>query len=171
MVVARRKLGFPNLCDGIPVKERPLRKARVCVALKSPPDTLRFDVLREAFPNARFIHVDGRCMQDLVPSTVRLWNQAGKHQGLQPPRFDPELAEEWVADDLQAFKGLAERIRGSPHVVSVQYQDLCLNTKGIDGVVETLRKICARLGLSEERLEDPALAEFLAYRKTRLSTR
>lgn len=52
--------------------------------LKSPPHTGRIKVLKELFPDARFIHIT-RDPYSIVPSTIRLWRTLNAVEALQTP--------------------------------------------------------------------------------------
>ena len=55
------------------------------VVLKTPLHTCRVDLLREIFPDARFVHIV-RDPYVIFPSTVRTWQRLSEDEGLQRPR-------------------------------------------------------------------------------------
>lgn len=68
-------------------KQRSDRLAERAFLLKSPTHTARIRLLREMFPDAKFIHVV-RNPLELFPSTVKMWRDMGRSQGFQKPDFD-----------------------------------------------------------------------------------
>jgi len=67
--------------------------------LKSPLHTARLKLIRELFPEARFIHIV-RNPYDVFASTVRLWKIQYDVQGLQNPRYEATGAIPSVEDHV-----------------------------------------------------------------------
>ena len=126
------------------------------IVLKSPPHTARIKVLLEQFPNARFVHiVRDPCV--LFSSTVNLWKQLSKAQGLQVPRF--EHLEEEV---FQTFCRMYEAFERDRHLIDpsryseVRYEDL------VGDIVGQMEKVYQQLGLDEFEKARPALEKYVA---------
>jgi hypothetical protein len=66
-------------------------KVKKPLILKSPPHTGRIRILREMYPEAKFIHIV-RDPRKLYPSTLKLWRSLAYVQGLQSPASDEELS-------------------------------------------------------------------------------
>ncbi|MDA7951740.1 MAG: sulfotransferase, partial [Pirellulaceae bacterium] len=67
------------------------------ILLKSPPHTGRVAILRELYPNAKFIHIT-RSPYSVVPSTIRLWQSLNGVQGLQLDKNTIEAQQKYVFD-------------------------------------------------------------------------
>lgn len=93
--------------------------------LKSPPHTGRIGLLRELFPDAKFIHIV-RDPRSLFPSTMKLWRSLDQVQGLQGMITDEEL-EPFVFRSLRRMYDSFERGRNGlteVQIVDVKYEDL-----------------------------------------------
>jgi LPS sulfotransferase NodH len=94
------------------------------IVLKSPPHTARVRVLREMFPDAKFVHIT-RDPYVVFPSTVNLWTQLNKRHGLQHPQ--PVGLDEYVFDNFERMYRRFELDRATipeSHLVDVRYEDL-----------------------------------------------
>jgi hypothetical protein len=100
------------------------------LVLKSPPHTCRIPVLRQMFPDARFVHVV-RDPYVVFPSTVNLWRKLYEKHGLQRPTL--ARLEDEVFD---TFLRLYERLEGTRRLVppgrffEVRYEDLVRDPVG-----------------------------------------
>jgi len=132
VVFARRRAG------GLPDGGRML--------LKSPTHTARIGVLREMFPDAKFVHVV-RSPFDLFRSSVRLWSEMADSQGLQKPRFgerDEALTPFINATARQLYGRFDEEVAAVPATdwAEVRYEDLVADPVGCVTAVRT------KLGMS-----------------------
>ena len=100
--------------------------------LKSPPHTGRIGILREMYPDAKFIHIV-RDPRKLYPSTVKLWKSLESIQGLQRPHTDEEL-QPFVFRCLNrmydAFEVGRQGLLDS-QIIDVRYEDLVANPTGV----------------------------------------
>lgn len=121
------------------------------IVLKTPLHTARIDVLRELFPNAKFVHIV-RNPYVLFPSTVRTWRRMSEDEGLQRPKHDglEEMILHRFTRMYEVFEDSKSRI-APENFCELRYEDL------IDDPVAQVRQIYERLGLGgfEEAL--PAL--------------
>ncbi|NOX85011.1 MAG: sulfotransferase [Chlorobi bacterium] len=62
------------------------------VLLKNPFHSMRIPLLREIYPEARFIHIH-RHPYKVVPSTINMWNIVGRQNRLKKRGKAPEVAE------------------------------------------------------------------------------
>lgn len=126
------------------------------IVLKSPPHTARIGVLREMFPDARFVHIV-RNPYTIFPSTVNLWRRLAEVEGLQHP---PEHGmEEHVFDTFNRMYAAFERDRpGIPpgHFAEVRYEELVQNP------LSEVERIYHELDLGEFDAVRPALEAFVA---------
>ena len=126
------------------------------LVLKSPPHTARIDVLRELFPDARFVHIY-RDPYVVFPSTMNLWKRLSRDQGLQKPRY--EGLEEYVFATFKRMYEAFERDRPAipaNRLAEVRYEDL------IADPISQMRRIYGELELGEFDAVAPALEEFVA---------
>ena len=94
------------------------------IVLKSPTHTFRLPMLREMFPDARFIHVV-RNPYAVFPSTVRLWKSLYVLNSYQEPTCAD--LEEYVLSTFSRMHERLEATRGliDPHrFCEVRYEDL-----------------------------------------------
>lgn len=121
------------------------------VVLKTPLHTARIDVMREMFPNAKFVHIV-RDPYVLFPSTVRTWQRLSEDEGLQSPKHDglEEKVLQRFAHMYEVFEDSKPRVPAD-NFCELRYEDL------IDDPVAQVRQIYDRLNLNgfEEAL--PAL--------------
>ena len=95
------------------------------LVLKSPPHTGRLRLLRQMFPNAKFIHLI-RDPRQLFPSTMRLWNSLDQLQALQPGYGEAEM-KQYVARCLQLMYDGYHAARGQVpdrQIIDVRYEQL-----------------------------------------------
>lgn len=125
------------------------------IVLKSPPHTARIKTLLELFPNARFVHiVRDPCVVFL--STVNLWKQLFRAQGLQIPRF--EGLEEQV---LETFCRMYEKFeRDRPLIPPSRYSEVRYEDLTAD-IVGQMKKVYEQLGLGEFDKVLPALETYV----------
>jgi hypothetical protein len=113
-------------------------KTQKPLILKSPPHTGRIGILREMYPDAKFIHIV-RDPRKLYPSTVKLWKSLESIQGLQRPHTDEEL-QPFVFRCLNrmydAFEVGRQGLKES-QIIDVRYEELVANPTG---VVESIYK-------------------------------
>ncbi len=62
------------------------------LVLKNPFHSMRISMLRQVFPNARFIHII-RDPYEVVPSTIRMWSVVGRQNSMNHRWKDPQVAE------------------------------------------------------------------------------
>lgn len=94
------------------------------IVLKSPPHTARVRVLREMFPEAKFIHIT-RDPLVVFPSTLNLWTQLNKRHALQLPQS--EGLDEYVFDNFERMYRRFEADRAAipdHYLVDVRYEEL-----------------------------------------------
>jgi hypothetical protein len=142
--LAAWKRGFYGLIQRLTFKD-PRR-----LVLKSPPHSCRIRVLRELFPDARFVHIV-RDPYVVFPSTVNLWKSLYRTHGLQNPTF-AGLEEEVFTTFLRLYDALE---KGKPHIPpgrfhEVRYEDL-------------VRDPIGQMRTLYERLELPGFAELLPH--------
>jgi hypothetical protein len=100
------------------------------IVLKSPPHTCRIPPLLEMFPEARFVHII-RDPYVIFPSTVHLWKQLYRRQGLQKPTFAG--LEDHVFRTFQTMYRAFESQRkliDPRHFCEVRYEDLVRDPLG-----------------------------------------
>jgi len=164
-----RKAVFPGSLDLSSLKPHELRKWKRTflhflktltvrdprrLVLKSPPHTARVPVLREMFPDARFVHI----LRDpyvVFPSTVNLWKSMARKHGFQTPTG--QGLEEKV---FQEFRIIHERLEeAKPTIPSnrfheLRYEDLVSNP------VAEMRKVYEALELEGFDRALPKLEEY-----------
>jgi hypothetical protein len=112
--------------------------------LKSPPHTGRLGILRQLYPQAKYIHIV-RDPRKLFPSTMKLWNSLDEHQALQAPT-DQVALQGFVLESLKTMYGAFERDRPnipSGQIIDVHYEQF------IAKPVESLMGIYEHLGLGD----------------------
>jgi hypothetical protein len=101
------------------------------IVLKSPHHTARLHILRQMFPEAKFIHVV-RNPCEVFPSTVRLWRALFDTQGCQKPQFgalagDVPDIEQYVFEGMDLlYRNFFKEIAQIPahNFCQVRYEDL-----------------------------------------------
>ena len=120
------------------------------IILKAPPHTARVRVLREMFPEARFVHI-ARDPYALFASTVSLWKTLNETQSLGRDGYDDSWIEEYVLRTLtrmyEAYNRDAAEVPEN-RLYQIRYEEL------VDDPLPVLREAYRRLELG-----DPAPAE------------
>lgn len=131
-------------------------KAPRRLVLKSPPHTCRIAILRELFPDARFVHLV-RDPYSVFPSTVHMWQTLYQAHGLQEPTFVG--LHEHVFD---TFLRLHERLEEDRHAIppgrffELRYEDLVRDPLG------QLQSLYRELDLGNFETARPRVEEYLA---------
>jgi hypothetical protein len=134
------------------------RKRPGRIVLKSPPHTFRLPILREMFPDARFIHVV-RNPYAVFPSTVRLWKSLYTLNSYQEP--DCADLEEQV---LATFSRMHRRLEATRGLIAperfcdVRYEDL------LAGPRAAMEQIYERLQLEGFAAVAPAMDQYFRDR-------
>jgi len=124
------------------------------LVLKTPLHSFRIPILRELFPDGRFLHIV-RHPAAVFRSTIRLWTAMHRQHGYQTPRYD-DLEEHVLATGERMFRALLQAKERLPanRLCEVKYEDLVQNPE------PALRRIYSELELGEF---DPAAAGIRAY--------
>jgi hypothetical protein len=126
------------------------------LVIKSPLHTARVDLIRELFPDARFVHLV-RDPRDVYPSTLRLWRRLAEDEGLQIPRN--ANFEEFVLTNFCEMYGSFERCRAdipAAQLCEIRYEDLVADP------TDTMRTIYDRLSLGGFEQVHPDIARYAA---------
>jgi len=94
------------------------------IVLKSPPHTGRIGVLKEMFPQARFIHISRNPYQ-VIPSTIHLWKTLDHVNAFQIPTN--EGMEDYVFECFDRLYRGYNRYRetiGPSQLIEIRYEDL-----------------------------------------------
>ncbi len=123
------------------------------IVLKTPLHTARIDVLRDLFPNAKFVHIV-RDPYVIFPSTVRTWMRMSEDEGLQRPKNEglEEAVLARFAKIYEVFEDSKTRI-APDHFCEVRYEDL------IEDPVAQVRLIYDHLNLKDFEKVLPTLQE------------
>jgi hypothetical protein len=111
--------------------------------LKSPPHTARIHILREMFPQAKFIHIT-RHPYVMIPSTIRLWHALDETQALRrgahayTEHFVLEVAERMYASFHRHRPTLPEST-----ICELRYEDF------IERPLDTLESVYRQLDLGD----------------------
>ena len=130
------------------IKALAVRDDRRCV-LKSPTHTARVRILREMFPNAKFIHIS-RSPYTMYASTVNLWKRFLKSDSFQWSKG--QYLDEFVFESLERmyqayFRDTADM--EPSQLAEIRYEDLCQDKVG------TMEKVYAQLELGDfERVRE-----------------
>ena len=128
-------------------------KHRKPLVLKSPPHTGRMGIIKEMYPNARFIHLTRHPLK-FIPSTMHMWRALDYTNGFQLPRYDD--LRDYV---LMCFKRLYDGFeRDRPklsdrELVTVRFEDL------IRQPAEELGRIYEQLGLGDYGLVEDKIRQ------------
>lgn len=125
------------------------------IVFKSPPHTGRIEILLEAFPDARFVHI-ARHPYELFASTMRLWKTLDEIQGFQFPNNVGR--EEYVFDCFERmYRGYERQRRLIPagRLYEIRYEELTADP------LEEMRKVYEKLDLGEFENVQPRLEEYL----------
>lgn len=129
------------------------------LAMKSPTHTARIRVLREMYPNAKFIHIS-RNPYTLYASTVNLWKRFLISESYQ--RTDGTYLEELVFESLERmYRAYIRDTEGmSPEdLIEIRYEDLCADLVG------TMEKVYAQLNLGDFEKVRPNLEAYVEEHK------
>jgi len=128
------------------------------IVLKSPPHLGRVRVLKEMFPQAKFIHIY-RDPITVFASTMNLWRRFWRDQGLQRPRY--EGLEDYVLVTFNRVYRAFERDRAllaENQLVEVRYESLVADP------LAQMERIYEQLELGQFDRVRPAVEAFLAAR-------
>ncbi len=98
--------------------------------LKSPTHTARIPTLLKLFPEASFIHIV-RNPLEVIPSTIRMWQQMADSLGLQVPKEGP--CEERIFHTFEVMYRAFNQHRsliGDSHYYLIRYEDLVADPLG-----------------------------------------
>lgn len=119
-------------------------KCQKPLILKSPPHTGRIQILREMYPDAKFIHI-ARDPRKLYPSTMKLWKSLEVVQGLQRPT-DTQRLSEFVLRSLESmYRSFEVGRKDLPEsqIIDVRYEELVANP------VEVIERIYQQLNIGD----------------------
>ncbi|MEI8204345.1 MAG: sulfotransferase [Bacteroidota bacterium] len=105
------------------------------VVFKNPFHTLRIDILKDMFPNAKFVHIY-RHPYNVVPSTINMWKTVGMQNSMNSINHDPEVSD--VAsfyEHMLSYVNKKEVTFSEESFINVCYEELEINP------IETMRKI------------------------------
>jgi omega-hydroxy-beta-dihydromenaquinone-9 sulfotransferase len=127
--------------------------------LKSPPHTGRLGILKEMFPDAKFVHIV-RDPRKLFPSTVKLWKSLDEVQAVQSHASEAAI-ERFVLDALKIMYQSFTRDQASlpsHRFAEVRYEDLAADP------TEVVRQVYEQLELKDfasisSRLRDRTTTE------------
>ncbi len=124
------------------------------LVLKSPTHSCRIKVLREMFPDARFVHIV-RDPHVVFSSTLHLWRSLYKAHGLQNPRTD------WLEDHVWGtFHRIYDKIEEGRRLLDpsrfheLRYEDL------VQDPVGQMRTLYDQLGLDGFERVRPRLEQY-----------
>jgi len=132
--IAAWKAGFLSFLQQVNLRskrEQKRQKRARRIVLKSPTHTARLHILREMFPEAKFIHIV-RDPYALFSSTLRLWRVLFETQGCQKPEFEskaedvPDI-EEYVFENMNLlYRNFFREVADIPaeSFCEVRYEDL-----------------------------------------------
>lgn len=126
------------------------------IVLKSPPHTARVKVLHQMFPEALYVHIV-RDPYVVFASTVNLWKNLYRVQGLQKPTF-AGLEEQVYQTFLRIYERLEE---GKKQIDPKRFYELKYEDLVRDPVAE-MRKLYDHLGLGGFEEYRPRLEDYLA---------
>jgi hypothetical protein len=119
-------------------------KTRKQLLLKSPPHTGRIGILRQMYPDSKFIHIV-RDPRKLYPSTMKLWNSLDENQALQSPT-DQSMLQSFVMESLVSMYRAFDRDRANipeSQIIDIRYEQF------IAQPVQTLEEIYKHLDLGQ----------------------
>ncbi|MEM9353817.1 MAG: sulfotransferase [Planctomycetota bacterium] len=136
------------------------------IVLKSPPHTARVRVLREMFPDARFLHIS-RDPYELFASTCNLWKSLNETQTLQNG-VDESWIEEYVYGTLtRMYEAYGRDTAGmaADRLMEVRYEDL------VDDPWRVVEQAYGQLDLGDPAEAEPGVRAYLgevqSYRRNR----
>ena len=115
------------------------------LVLKSPPHTARIRLLRELFPDAKFVHLS-RHPTRIVPSTMRLWAISDIVHGFQWPLYSDEQLMEHIRVTKGIIYNAYKRDRDEltdNQLVEIKFESLLADP------AETIRHIYGKLELPD----------------------
>jgi omega-hydroxy-beta-dihydromenaquinone-9 sulfotransferase len=111
------------------------------ILLKNPFHSLRIDLLRETFPDVKFIHIH-RHPYKVIPSTINMWNIVAKQNRLKGTWKEPTLRE-----TSEVLNGMLNQIRKDLSALPTgSFTEVNFEIFEKD-VVLSLKKIYQELGL------------------------
>jgi hypothetical protein len=140
--------------------ERVAYRHKKRLVLKSPPHTARVRILKELFPQAKFIHIV-RDPLAVYPSTIRLWKSLCSIQALQIPDFHG--LEENVLEGFCRMYDQFEQDRGlldERDFFELRYEDL------VRDPINILRELYEKLELGDFSQAETALAAYLETQRS-----
>jgi hypothetical protein len=137
---------------------------RMTLVLKGPPDTCRMDILSESFPHARFVHLHRR-KEDVIRSTIKLWQKVGEHEGLQSMR-EPPVSADLAETDRRYVLETAERAKTSTvetNTTHVEYDviDSTASRNSPHVILKSLQNLGKELGLDPDGWDVSATLTYL----------
>ncbi|MBQ9454682.1 MAG: sulfotransferase [Thermoguttaceae bacterium] len=129
------------------------------LVMKSPTHTARVGVLREMFPNAKFIHIS-RSPYTLYASTVNLWKRFLSRDAFQ--FSNGAYLEELVFQSLvRMYEAYFRDTKDMPaeNLIEIRYEDLCADKVG------TMEKVYAQLNLGDFEKMRPGLERYAEEHK------
>ena len=135
------------------------------MVLKSPHNTGRVHILREMFPQARFIHVV-RNPYEVFPSTLRMWRSLDYSQSLQTSK--PLGLEQYVLDSaVRMYNSFHQHRDEIPQnrIYDVRYEELTRNPLGV------MENIYQHLELGDFQTSLPQFTEFIESRRGYVTNR
>jgi hypothetical protein len=163
--IAAWKAGFLSFLQQVNLRSRREQKNRGRarqIVLKSPTHTARLHILRQMFPDAKFIHlVRDPCV--VFPSTVRLWRALFDTQGCQKPEFAGGAdgawdIEEYVFENMNLlYRDFFAEVAKIPaeNFCELRYEDL------IEAPATEMSRIYQQLGLGSFEQLQPKLKAHL----------
>jgi len=128
--------------------------------LKSPPHTGRIGILKQMYPDAKFVHIV-RDPRKLFPSTMKLWNSLDQVQSIQVGEYQASL-KKFVLKSLVTMYDSFEKDRiglSDQQLINVRYEDLAKDP------VSVCRQIYSQLELRGFDTIEPLLQSRTAQEK------
>ncbi len=119
-------------------------KVRKPLILKSPPHTGRLGILREMYPDAKFVHIV-RDPRKIYPSTIKLWKTLDDIQAMQSATDDQSI-QDFVLRTLPTMYASFEADRiGIPdsQIIDLRYEDFVADP------LSTMQRVYEQLQLSD----------------------
>jgi len=129
------------------------------LVMKSPTHTARVGILREMFPNAKFIHIS-RSPYTLYASTINLWKRFLIRDAFQ--YSNGAYLEELVFQSLvRMYEAYFRDTRDIPaeNLIEIRYEDLCADKVGV------MEKVYAQLNLGDFEKMRPGLERYAEEHK------